>query len=124
MSPSKEKGYYYREIENIYPDIKQRRFVVFSQKAYEKEYGTLVKAIRKECDAKGKEFWHLSKKAFACEANAVKAAEAFIKKMKYHTIHFTMVKKQMYEKKRKTLKSYKAGWRTILFVRLNKDKSV
>jgi transposase len=99
MIPSKEKEYCYREIETAYADIKQRWLIVFSQKAYNREYETLVKAIRKECDTKNKEFWHLSKKPFACEADAVKAGNAFNKKLKYHTIPFTVLKKKKYGKK-------------------------
>lgn len=99
MTSSEEKGYSYREIETTYADIKQRWLIVFSQKAYDKEYATLVKAIRKECDTKIKEFWHLSKKPFACEADAVKAGDAFNKKLKYHTIPFTVLKKKKYGKK-------------------------
>jgi len=99
MMPSHEEGYCYREIESNYADIKQRWLVVFSQKAYEREYKTLVKAIRKECEIKDKEFWHLSKKAFACEADAVKAGEAFKQKMKYHTISYTVIKKDRYKQK-------------------------
>lgn len=99
MTPSSDKGYSYREIETTYADIKQRWLIVFSQQAYNKEYETLVKAVRKECDTKDKEFWHLSNKAFACEADAIKACEEFNKKLKYHTISFTVVEKQKYGKK-------------------------
>jgi transposase len=99
MTPFEEKCYYYREIESVYAGIKQRWLIVFSQKAYNKEYATHVKAIRKECEVKGKEFWHLNKKAFACEADAIKAGEAFINKMKYHTISYKVIKKLKYERK-------------------------
>jgi transposase len=99
LTPSLENGYWYREIETSYADIKQRWLIVFSEQAYKKEYETLVKAIRKECDAKDKELWHLSKKSFACAADALKAGEAFNKRLKYHTIPFTVVEKQKYGKK-------------------------
>jgi transposase len=105
MKPAKDKGYYYRELKTSYGDINQRWLVVFSQNAYEREYETLAKNIRKECENKEKEFWHLSNKSFACEADAQKAGEAFIKKMRYHTIPFKVIKKQKYAKKGRPLGS-------------------
>lgn len=50
-------------------------------------------------EKKGKEFWHLTKSSFACEADAVKAAKTFEKKLKYHQLEFTAVSKNRYEKK-------------------------
>ena len=99
MISSACKGYSYKEIHQEYGGIKQRWLIVFSQSAYEREYDTLVKNIRKESDKKGKEVWHLGNKAFACEADAIKAAKAFDKKLKYHTLQYTIEVKQRHEKK-------------------------
>jgi very-short-patch-repair endonuclease len=67
--------------------------VVFSQQAYNQQYATLAKKIRKESNEKNKDLWHLSKKAYACEADAIKAANEFNKKLKYHLVEFTIEEK-------------------------------
>ena len=113
MVGADEPGYWIKEISNNYANVvhliqvtigsnevaQQKWLIVYSQTAYEKQYATLTKNIRKECEKKDKEFWHLSKNAFACEADAVKAAQVFSKKMKYHTLGYSVIKKNRYEKK-------------------------
>ncbi len=91
MAPAKEPGYLIKEISNNYANIQQRWLIVFSQAAYDKQYATLTKNIRKECEKKEKEFWHLSKNAFACEADTMKAANDFSKKIKYRTLEYSVV---------------------------------
>lgn len=99
MIPAQEEGYRIKEVSSDYGGIKQRWLVVFSEKSYRKQYDTLTKRIRAECDKKNKEFWHLTKKSFACEADALKAAESFNKTMKYHRIDIKVEEKGRYEKK-------------------------
>ncbi len=94
-----DDGYFIKENSSKYADIEQRWLVVFSQKAYNQQYETLAKNIRNECTAKNKEFWHLSNSAFACEADAHKAALEFTKSLKYHTLSYTVNVKNKYEKK-------------------------
>lgn len=65
MKVSGEAGYLYKEIEEEYAGIKQRWLIVFSRQAYEREYETLTKHIRKENEKEGKNFWHLNNQAFA-----------------------------------------------------------
>ncbi len=90
MTVSQTPGYSFREIESDYAGIRQRWLIVFSQKAYEKEYQTMSKNINKENDKKGREFWHFGNRMFACEADAQKAVNIFRKKLKYHTVNFTI----------------------------------
>ncbi len=53
-----------------------------SQQAYERECETPVKNIRHENETQGKELWHLRNKPFACEADALKAAQRYDKKLR------------------------------------------
>ncbi len=99
MTVSQTPGYSFREIESDYADIRQRWLLVFSQKAYEKEYQTLAKNINNENDKMGRELWHLSNRMFACEADAHKAVQIFIKKLKYHIANYTIEVQNYYGQK-------------------------
>lgn len=99
MTEISDSGYSYKVMKSNYSDIEQRWLVVYSEKAFKREYTTLTKRIRKECDKQDKEVWHLSKKAFSCEADAVKAADGFSRKMKYHQLEYMVKEENRYEKK-------------------------
>lgn len=99
MEESGLPGYRCREVESEYAGVKQRWLVVFSQKAYEREYETMARNIRRENEKMGKELWHLSNRSFACEADALKAAGRFNRKLRYHTVSFQPVVKNHYKKK-------------------------
>ena len=101
MIISSTNGYRYKEIEMEYAEIKQRWLIVFSQQAYNREYATLVNHIRKENDQGEKNFWHLNNQAFACEADAIKTAEKFGRKLKYHKLQYKAEVRNHYEKKGK-----------------------
>jgi transposase len=92
-------GYRYQEIESNYAGIPQRWLVVYSQQAYEREYETLVNNIRREKEKMGNELWHLENKPFACEADALKAAQRFDKKLRYHRVKYTSKVKNSYDAK-------------------------
>jgi transposase len=96
MLLSTTDGYRYQEIEEEYAGIKQRWLLVYSQQAYEREYKTLTKNIRKENEEEGKRLWHLSNQAFACEADALKAAAQFNRKLKYHKLQYEIKVKNYY----------------------------
>ncbi len=55
LTPSDQEGYSYREVQETYAGVTQRWLIVFSKKAYEREYETLAKNIRKECEEKGQD---------------------------------------------------------------------
>lgn len=93
------QGYRFREISSHYAGISQRWLIVYSQQAYEREYETLSKTIRRENDQQGKELWHLGNKPFACEADALKAVQRFDKKLRYHRVQYTTRVKNSYGKK-------------------------
>lgn len=99
MTASEEKGYSYKEVDVEYAEIRQRWLVVFSQQAYDREYATLAKHIRKENENEGKALWHLSHQFYACEADAIKAAERFSRKLKYHQLEYRIEVKNHYDGK-------------------------
>jgi transposase len=99
MQESGVSGYRYEETSSQYAGIRQRWLIVYSQQAYEREYQTLVKHIRQENELQGKELWHLGNKPFACEADAVKAAQRFDKKLRYHRVQYSTRVKNSYGKK-------------------------
>ena len=92
-------GYRFRETSSDYAGVKQRWLIVYSQQAYEREYQTLVKTIRRENELQGKELWHLGNKPFACEADALKAVQRFEKKLHYHRVQYSTRVKNSYGKK-------------------------
>ena len=92
-------GYHIEEAECEYAGIKQRWLIVYSEKAYEKEYATLTKNINKENEKKGKELWHLGNKLYACEADAINAVREFNKKLKYHQVRYSVGVKKYFENK-------------------------
>ena len=99
MEESGIPGYRFQEISSDYAGVTQRWLVVYSQQSYEREYETMAKHIRRENEKMGKELWHLEHRAFACEADALKAAKRFNKKLRYHTAQFGTSVKNHYEKK-------------------------
>jgi transposase len=99
MEDSGIPGYRYREMESNYAGIEQRWLVVYSEQAYRREYETLVKNIRRENEQQGRELWHLGNKAFACEADAIKAAKSFDRKLRYHRVQYETRVKNSFDKK-------------------------
>ena len=92
-------GYRFREIASEYAGVTQRWLVVYSGQAYEREYETMAKNIRRENEKMGKEVWHLENRPFACEADALKAGERFNKQLRYHLVKFGACVQNHYEKK-------------------------
>jgi len=99
MEESGLPGYRFREMTSEYAGVKQRWLVVHSQQAYEREYETMVKNIRRENERMGKELWHLENRPFACEADALKAGNRFNKQLRFHTVRFGASVQNHYEKK-------------------------
>lgn len=99
LQDSNLEGYKYKQITSHYGGIKQRWLVVYSEKAFLREKETFDKNLVKQCEKAQKELWHLSKKDFACEADAEKAAKEIIRKWKFHTSEVVIVKKGVYKSK-------------------------
>ena len=91
------EGYRIRQVASTYGGITQRWLIVFSEKGYEREVGTLEKNIGEEREKKGKRLWHLGNQAFACEADAWAEAERFAKALKYHGLSWRIERRDRYE---------------------------
>jgi transposase len=87
ISPTEMKdvgnGYYVAELGSWYGGVRQRWLVVFSEKALAREAKTLEKKVRKELKMKEIDLKRLASKEFGCEKDALAAASAFEKKLKY-----------------------------------------
>jgi len=69
-------------LEVNYADVKQRWLVVYSPEAYHRTVKTVNKRCLKQTATEHKAFSRLCKQDFACEADALKALDAFEKKQK------------------------------------------
>ena len=88
-------------------DIKQRWMVVYSDKARERSYKTLTKAVNKEAEMLTKAMWHLSHLGHACQHDAEKSAITEMKKSRYHEIESVKyTTKNIYETKGRPNKNH------------------
>ena len=75
-------------VHTCYQGVRQRWCIVHSRPAYTREGITLDKRIARTKEEQDKALWHLGNQVFACEADAQKAASAFEKTLKYHTVEW------------------------------------
>jgi len=85
-----ENGYKICPVESTYGKIKQRWLVVHSEQAFARESKTLDKNIVCEKTEMTKTLWHLQNQAFKCEHDARDAGEIAVKKLKYHSVEFSV----------------------------------
>lgn len=78
-------GYSMYPVSSKYGGIEQRWLLIFSEKAAVSEIETFKRKLEAKMEECKKEFWHLSKKLFNCEEDAIKSAEELIKKLTYFT---------------------------------------
>ncbi len=89
---SQQVGYSYAKVKQNYGGIEQRWLIVESQKRRESDLNSLDKKIAKELSAIEKKLKELNNRKFACEPDAIKAANQLLKKSKYHK--FTSINTQ------------------------------
>lgn len=87
-------GYFYREIESNYANVKQRWMIVFSEKAYEKESKNIDKKILKAEEKHRLELKKLCRREYSCQSDALKDLKRFEKSLKYHNCHFKNLKEK------------------------------
>lgn len=76
--------------------LEQRWVMLFSKHAYAREIKTLQKRIDKYYEQVNKQLWHLSNQKFSCEADAKVAIDPIVKKLKYHTIQYSVLPIEKY----------------------------
>ena len=92
-----ENGYQWSEFCSLYGGIKQRWLLVYSQQAFKREQKTLEKNIAKEKKEAVKKCQQLRAKIFGCAHDAEKEIQRIQKKIKYHSIHYTIEPIEKYE---------------------------
>lgn len=90
------KRYRTQSVQSTYGGVTQRWLLVYSSHAYEREIKTFEKNLAKRRDRNEKDLKHLRNTPFACEADALTAAEKFSKKLRYQVLEYTVVAKNRY----------------------------
>jgi len=93
-----ERGNGYRTISvrSTYGGVSQRWLLVYSARAYEREIRTFERNLTKRRDRNEKDLKHLRNTPFACEADAITAAEKFSKKLRYQVLEYTVISKKRF----------------------------
>ena len=89
-------GYRTTSVRSTYGGVSQRWLLVYSARAYEREIKTFEQNLTKRRDRNEKDLKHLRNTSFACEADAITAAEKFSKKLRYQAIEYTVVSKKRF----------------------------
>ena len=92
------EGYTHLPVRCSYGDSEQRWLIVHSEQACLRELKTFEKNLEKERDRNEKTLKHLRNEAYACEADAEKAARQFIKKLRYQTFDYSIIFRKRYSK--------------------------
>jgi transposase len=98
------EGYRYQPVGSMYGGIKQRWLIIHSEQAYLREIKTFEKNLEKERDRNAKALKHLRNEAYACEADADKAARQFIKRLRHQRFEYATSSRNRYGAKGRPLK--------------------
>ena len=90
------EGYRYQRAQSMYGGIEQRWLIIHSEQAYRREIKTFEKNLEKERDRNAKALKHLRNEAYACEADAEKAAGQFRKKLRHQSIEYSIISRNRY----------------------------
>ncbi|NBC03721.1 MAG: IS1634 family transposase [Bacteroidetes bacterium] len=99
MKRCSDPNYRFSLHDSDYADIRQRWVIVYSQKAYDREMHTFKMNLEKARVKAEKDLWHLGNQAYACEADARKAAGKFEKSLRWHSVDFTVEPRAHYAQK-------------------------
>ena len=90
----------------IFSDIasKEKWALIYSEQAFERELKTFNRKIDKSYDEAQKSLKKLCQEPFACEKDAMKAAQKWLKTLRFHTANFTVVKHEGYQRRGKPAK--------------------
>ena len=93
-------GYAIAEVCSTYAEVRQRWLVVHSQARHKSDLKKLDKRVAKQLTKQTQALVSLGAHAFACEADALQAATAFAKKLKYHILSDIQVIQKPHYRKR------------------------
>ncbi|MEO2043975.1 MAG: IS1634 family transposase [Nitrospinaceae bacterium] len=77
-------------------EVKQYWCIVSSKQAYKRETQTFEKQLSNLDASLESSLWHLTCQEFGCHTDAEVAAQAFIKKLKYHEMEYEIISKEHY----------------------------
>jgi len=97
--PELRDGYRYRAVRSHYGGIEQRWLIIHSAQAYEREIKSFESALVKEGERNAKKLKHLRNEAFACEADAKKAAQRFSKALRHQSLSYSIHPRNLYGRK-------------------------
>ena len=92
-------GYAYSSVQSTYGGITQRWLVVFSQQACYKQLRTFEKNLANTHERNAIDLKHLKNQPFSCEMDALSTAERFSGKLRYQTLSYRIVRKDVYKTK-------------------------
>jgi len=90
-----------------YQEVKQYWCIVSSKQAYKRETQTFEKQLSKLDVSLESALWHLTCQEFGCRTDTEVAAQAFIKKLKYHEMEYEIISKENYVGKGRPKKNAK-----------------
>ena len=97
--PDLAEGYRYLPVSSHYGGIEQRWLIIHSAQAYQREIKTFESNLVKERERNAKDLKHLRNEAFACEADAQKAAERFSKALRHQSLSYSIHPRNRYGRK-------------------------
>jgi transposase len=90
------EGYRYQPVLSEYGEVKQRWLLIHSEQSYRREIKTFAKNLKKEQDRNAIDLKHLRNEAFACEADAEKAAQRFVKQLPHQSFEYRIRARNRY----------------------------
>jgi transposase len=93
------EGYRYVPVISHYGGIQQRWLIIHSGKAYQREIKSFEKKLSTERERNAIDLKHLRNEAFACEADAKKAAERFRKGLRHQRFSYSIKGRNRYRGK-------------------------
>lgn len=91
-----EEGYAYLEHHSRYGGVEQRWLLIHSEKAQKREQTSLQKRVARQAQQAAKQLRKLSRRRFACEADAQQAVAKLEQTWRYHRAQITLHTLQRY----------------------------
>jgi transposase len=88
-------------------EVKQYWCIVSSEQAYKRETQTFEKRLSKLDASLQGALWHVTCQEFGCHKDAEVAAQAFMKKLKYHEMEYEIISREHYSGKGRPKKNAK-----------------
>ena len=111
MKEMEEDGYSFLELGSLYGSVKQRWFLIFSEKAYKREIATLEKKIEKERKSLEQSVQSIARKEFKDYEELMCQKNALEKKGRYHKVSLEITENNHYSNPGRPRKGEKASYK-------------